>query len=341
MSTRQTLYPDVLVNSPQIYIHTSSNSFIMFIYPYVYPDMFPRWLPWYPAFWSTHLNTLIYIYTSSHSFIYPYVYPDMSSRLPCYPAFWSTHLNTLIYIHTPSHSFIYPCVDPDMSPRLLWYPAFWSTHLNTLIYIHTSSHSFSYLLVASKMSLRLLQRPPTEHQCELIYRCCVFTHVLCWLFSVRNKVTTTYASNQTCLPGYHNTRILVNWPQHTDLHSYIESSIRLPIRLTRHVSQATMITGILVNSPQHTNLYSYTQSFIHLPMRRSRHVSPATMIPGILVNSPQHTDLHSYIQSFIQLPFGCQQDEPSASPATTNRTSVWIDLQILCLYSCIVLIVFC
>ena len=45
------------------------------------------------------------------------------------------------------------------------------------------------LLVASKISLRLLWWPPTEHQCELIYRC-VFTRVCCWLFSVGNKVTT-------------------------------------------------------------------------------------------------------------------------------------------------------
>ena len=41
------------------------------------------------------------------------------------------------------------------------------------------------------MSLRLLWWPPTEHQYVLIYICCVFTHVCCWLFSVRNKVTTT------------------------------------------------------------------------------------------------------------------------------------------------------
>ena len=46
------------------------------------------------------------------------------------------------------------------------------------------------LLVASKISLQLLWWPPTEHQCELIYRC-VLIHVCCWLFSVGNKVTTT------------------------------------------------------------------------------------------------------------------------------------------------------
>ena len=38
--------------------------------------------------------------------------------------------------------------------------------------------------------------------------------------------------------------------------------------------------------------------------------------------------------------FGCQQDEPSASLVTTNKTSMCIDLQ-MCLYSCMRLIVFC
>ena len=38
--------------------------------------------------------------------------------------------------------------------------------------------------------------------------------------------------------------------------------------------------------------------------------------------------------------FGCQQDKPSASLVTTNRTSMCIDLQ-MCIYSCMLLIVFC
>ena len=38
--------------------------------------------------------------------------------------------------------------------------------------------------------------------------------------------------------------------------------------------------------------------------------------------------------------FGCQQDKPSASLVTTNRTSMCIDFQ-MCLYSCMLLIVFC
>ena len=38
--------------------------------------------------------------------------------------------------------------------------------------------------------------------------------------------------------------------------------------------------------------------------------------------------------------FGCQQDKPSASLVTTNRTSMCIDLQ-MCLYSYMLLIVFC
>ena len=37
--------------------------------------------------------------------------------------------------------------------------------------------------------------------------------------------------------------------------------------------------------------------------------------------------------------FGCQQDKPSASLVTTNRTSMCIDLH-MCLYSCMLLIVF-
>ena len=54
--------------------------------------------------------------------------------------------------------------------------------------------------------------------------------------------------------------------------------------LTSMSPRRTLYSYILANAPQ---------IYIHLPIRLIRHVSQATMIPGILVKSPQHSDLHS------------------------------------------------
>ena len=68
---------------------------------------------------------------------------------------------------------------------------------------------------------------------------------------------------------------------------------------------------------------------------RARSLFPLEGCTGIHGSGPLHRQTADRGHSF-----GCQQDKPSASLVTTDRTSMCIDLQ-MCLYSCMLFIVFC
>ena len=70
---------------------------------------------------------------------------------------------------------------------------------SSLISRHQSESCLSSVshLLPQSFTIRGFSGDHQQNINVLIYRCCVFTHVCCWLFSVGNKVTTTSTCSDT------------------------------------------------------------------------------------------------------------------------------------------------